>query len=71
MPDKPKMSHAETEALDVSAVYQMGKVAHQRGVPLVDNPWIPETQFFVYWEQGWKDDRDLQPGNKDEKGYQG
>jgi hypothetical protein len=62
MVDKPKMSHAETQSLDVSACYQMGKVARQRNVPLEDNPWDEGTQFHEYWAKGWTDQHHLLTG---------
>jgi hypothetical protein len=72
MPEKPKMSDAETRALDVSACYQMGKTARQREVPLGDNPWAFGTEFNTYWAKGWVDTDQLLTGTKNDKeGYQG
>ena len=66
---KDKMNWAETQSMDVSAAYQQGKIAHQRGVLLGDNPWSFGTEFNKYWAQGWTDAEALQNPTKD--GYQG
>lgn len=59
MKEPPKLSATETKALDVSACYQMGKRARQRGVPKEDNPWFLGTEFHKYWDIGWQDEHDL------------
>jgi hypothetical protein len=55
----PKLSWSESKALDVSACYQMGKIARQRKVPKEDNPWMPLSQFAIYWDKGWDDEDNL------------
>jgi hypothetical protein len=59
MKQKPKLSYSEEQSLDASFCYQMGKMARQRKVPLEDNPWKPDTEFFRFWELGWIDEDGL------------
>jgi hypothetical protein len=58
--NKPKLSWAETNSLDVSACYQQGKVARQKNESRFQNPYSNEKFVFEkYWDQGWVDEDDL------------